>query len=130
MLLDSNIVIYSAEPEYAGLLRYIRLEPRVVSIASYIEVLGFHALDEYHKRFFEDFFQSVQMLPLTPEIADRAVELRQQRSMGLGDAIIAATALEHSITLITRNTHDFRRIANLDLHNPIPDYSTPDNTDN
>ena len=120
MLLDSNIVIYSAEHEYVGLFRHILSEPRVVSIVSYIEVLGFHALDENRKRFFEDFFQSVEMLPLTPEIANKAVELRRQRSMGLGDAIIAATALEHSLTLITRNTRDFRWIDNLDLHNPIP----------
>lgn len=46
--------------------------------------------------------------------------------MGLGDAIIAATALEHDLTLITRNTRDFHWIANLDLHNPIPDDLTPD----
>ena len=123
MLLDSNIIIYSAEPENAELLQYIRSQPRVVSIASYVEVLGFHALDESHKRFFRDFFQSVEMLQLTPEIADSAVELRQQRRMGLGDAIIAATALEHNLTLITRNTRDFRWIDILDLHNPISDDS-------
>ena len=127
MLLDSNIVIYSAEPEYVELSGYIRSEPRVVSIASYIEVLGFHALDEYHKRFFEGFFRSVEILPLTTVIADRAVELRQQHRMDLGDAISAATALEHSLTLVTRNTRDFRWIGNLDLHNPIPGDLTIEN---
>ena len=121
MLLDSNIVIYSTEPEYADLLQYMRSEPREVSIASYIEVLGFHGLDENKKGFFEEFFQFTQILPLTTEIAARAVELRQQRRMGLGDAVIAATALEHSYTLMTRNTRDFRWISGIDLHNPIPD---------
>ena len=119
MLLDSNIVIYSAEPEHAGLLQYIRSQPRVVSIASYVEVLGFHTLDEYHKRFFEDFFRSVGILQLTPEIADIAVELRQQRRIGLGDAIIAATALVHNLTLLTHNTRDFRWIEGLDLQDPM-----------
>ena len=119
MLLDSNIIIYSAEPEYDELPQYIRSQPRLVSIASYIEVLGFHALDEYHKHFFENFFESVGILQLTPEIADRAVALRQRLRMGLGDAVIAATALEHNLTLITHNTRDFQWIDALRLLDPM-----------
>ena len=68
----------------------------------------------------EEVFNSLAILPLTTEIADRAVELRQLRRMGLGDSIIAATALVHNLTLVTRNTHDFRWIDNLDLHDPMP----------
>ncbi len=37
----------------------------------------------------------------------------------LPDAIIAATALVHGLTLITRNTKDFNRIEQLDVVNPI-----------
>lgn len=38
--------------------------------------------------------------------------------MGLGDALIAATALVHGLTLVTRNVKDFRRIDGLDLLDP------------
>ena len=121
MLLDSNIVIYAAQPQHSDLLQFIRQESRAVSIVSRIEVLGFHRISARERQICEAFFLTVEMIRLSDRIVDRAVELRQQRRMGLGDAIIAATALEHSLTLITRNTHDFRWIDNLDLHNPIPD---------
>ena len=124
MLIDSNIIIYAAEPEHADLQRYLDGLSKAVSIASYVEVLGFHGLEEHEKAYFEDFFQRVETLLLTPEIAEAAIGLRQQRRIGLGDAIIAATALEHSLTLVTRNTSDFRWIDNLRLLNPIDQQHT------
>ena len=39
--------------------------------------------------------------------------------MGLGDAIIAATAMTHSMALITHNTEDCRRINGLELLDPL-----------
>ena len=119
ILLDSNIVIYSAEPEYADLQQLVEEQDTAVSIASYIEVLGFRRLDDYRKRFFEEFFRSIEVIHLTTEIADRAIGLRQQRRIELGDAIIAATALVHSIPLLTRNIGDFRWVENLDVHDSL-----------
>ena len=119
ILLDSNIVIYSAEPEYADLQQLVEEQDTAVSIASYIEVLGFRRLDDYRKHFFEEFFRSIEVIHLTTEIADRAIGLRQQRRIELGDAIIAATALVHSIPLLTRNIGDFRWVENLDVHDSL-----------
>ena len=39
--------------------------------------------------------------------------------MSLGDALIAATALDHELTFATRNTKDFDWIPNLSLINPF-----------
>ena len=50
-LLDSNIVIYSAEPEHSELQQLIEEQDTAVSIATYIEVLGFRELDERRKQF-------------------------------------------------------------------------------
>ena len=119
MLLDSNIVIYAAQTQHSALLQFIRQEPRAVSIVSRIEVLGFHRISARERQICEAFFLTVEMLRLSDRIVDIAVELRQQRRMGLGDAIIAATALEHNLTLITRNTRDFRWIEGLDLQDPM-----------
>ena len=86
---------------------------------SRIEVLGFHRISARERQICEAFFLTVEMLCISDQIADIAVGLRQQRRMGLGDAIIAATALEYSLTLVTRNTSDFQWIDNLDLYDPM-----------
>ena len=41
--------------------------------------------------------------------------------MSLGDAIIAATALIHGLTLATRNVRDFHWIDELTILDPITD---------
>lgn len=48
-----------------------------------------------------------------------AIESRRQRKMSLGDALIAATALEHRLILATRNVKDFEWITGLKIVNPI-----------
>ena len=59
------------------------------------------------------------VLPLTESVEERAIALRQERKMGLADAIIAATALVHGLTFVTRNVDDFKHIARLRLFNPF-----------
>jgi predicted nucleic acid-binding protein len=64
------------------------------------------------------------VLPADLSVAERAVALRQQRKMTLGDAIIAATALVHNLPLLTRNVDDFKNITGLRIENPLgPAYS-------
>ena len=120
MLIDSNITIYVAQRRYDGLSDFVASLPnRSVSVVSYIEALGYHRLVEPERVFLEAFFLNTDILPLTDDIADQAIRLRQQRRMGLGDAIIAATALTHNLALVTRNTEDFRRIDGLELLDPL-----------
>ncbi|MFQ5740095.1 MAG: type II toxin-antitoxin system VapC family toxin [Acidobacteriota bacterium] len=119
MLLDSNIVIYAAKPEHGVLREFIAERGPAVSVVNYIEVLGYHRLREVERGLLEEFFRAAEVLPLTEAIVERAVQLRQQRSISLGDAILAATALVHSLTLVTHNTDDFNWIAKLRLHGPL-----------
>jgi predicted nucleic acid-binding protein len=46
--------------------------------------------------------------------------------MSLGDALIAATALVHDLTLVTRNVEDFQWIQGLLLLNPFEAESRPE----
>ncbi len=48
-------------------------------------------------------------------VADEAGRLRARLRIRTPDALIAATALVHGITLLTRNTADFRRVPDLRL---------------
>ena len=44
MLLDSNIIIYSAQSQYHAIRELIAKNAPAVSAVSYIEVLGYHQL--------------------------------------------------------------------------------------
>lgn len=65
------------------------------------------------KTWFDNFLVTYcQLIPVSPEIAKRADELRgylqtQGKPRTQADIIIAATAEIHQITLVTRNTKDF-----------------------
>jgi predicted nucleic acid-binding protein len=47
-------------------------------------------------------------LPLTVETADVAARLRRTQRLKLPDAFQAAVAIQHELTLVTRNTRDFQ----------------------
>jgi predicted nucleic acid-binding protein len=63
-----------------------------------------------------------RILPVTHSVADRWGMLDGQRQMqgvplNTADGMIAATAAEHSLTLVTRNTKDFSDLG-VDVFNP------------
>src|SRR5215211_7942923 len=119
MLLDSNIVIYSTQPAHAHLRAFVTTSNPAVSAVTYVEVLGFHRLSESERLALEEFFAAALVLPIDQPVIQRAVALRQQRRMSLGDSFVAATALTHNFTLVTHNTSDFRWIPNLHVLDPL-----------
>ena len=79
MLLDSNIIIYAAQPRHAALRQFIAANVPAVSAVSYVEVLGFQGLTAPERTALEQFFAAARVLPLDQPVLDRAVALRQQR---------------------------------------------------
>jgi len=59
-----------------------------------------------------------RVLAVTPAVAERAGRIAAVRTRGLADGLIAATALEHRLTLATRNVTDFKDISGLEIVNP------------
>jgi predicted nucleic acid-binding protein len=118
-LLDSNIIIYAMKSAY-GFLGPILSAPDIYgSVINYVEVFGFHRLTNLEKVQLEQFFSNLTLLTLTPAVLDRAVQLRQNRPMKLGDSLIAATALVHNCTLITHNRTDLEWIPGLEVFDPL-----------
>ena len=119
MRIDSNVIIYAAQPANAALREFVAQHAPAVSAVSYVEVLGYHRLTEQERQHFETFFAAAPVLPLSQDVLEQAVKLRQLRKMTLGDALVAGTALVHGLTLVTRNADDFKWIAGLSLLNPF-----------
>jgi len=120
MLLDSNIIIYSHKADYPIIRDFIRDKTIYVSAISYLETLGYHQINLEEKFFLERFFSFAMQLPISDAVIKKGTELRQQKKLSVGDAIIAATALIYNETLVTRNIKDFEWIGGLQLHNPFP----------
>ncbi len=88
-----------------------------VSIITKIEVLGFNA-PENHYKLLKDFMNDSIVLELSNEIVDSCIDIRKKHKINLPDAIIAATALVYSLTIITRNVSDFKNIEGIVAINP------------
>jgi predicted nucleic acid-binding protein len=119
MLLDSNIFIYATQVKYES-LRYWCISQKIcASNITRLEVLGYHKLSEQDEKDFHTLFEKSTIYPVSSIIINQAISLRQRKSISIGDAIIAATALEYNETLVTRNETDFEWIEGLKIINPF-----------
>ena len=83
-----------------------------------MEVLGWYGATAAQIIRLKSFVDRSHVLSLTNETVEVTIAIRRQQRLKLPDAIIAATALTHKLTLITRNTADFKNIPGLQLINP------------
>lgn len=76
----------------------------------------------HEKRFIKKYLDNFPLLLITPEISQRAIELIDAYSNSYGlmlpDAMIAATALENDLTVLTYNIDDFKFIQDLKYQKP------------
>jgi toxin FitB len=116
-LIDTNILseFVRKRPD-PGVLQWAREVRRVaVSVATLEEVyFGLSWKPNPRVRLWLERFldTNCEILPVTPEIAKRSGEIRGQfqargQTRSTADMIIASTAQEHDLTLVTRNVRDF-----------------------
>ncbi|WP_020607455.1 type II toxin-antitoxin system VapC family toxin [Spirosoma spitsbergense] len=117
-LIDTNVLL-----EYvAGLLpKKARIfvenvinEDFHISVINRIEVLGHESATNE----LADFLDLATTHQLTLDVEKQTIDLRKHKKTKLPDAIIAATALVHGFTIISRNTKDFQPVAGLACINP------------
>jgi predicted nucleic acid-binding protein len=121
MLAGSNIFIYATHPDYVYLIDWIIQNTPFICPITKVETLGYHLLQSKDKILLNELFNCLGCLYPTPTTFSIAIELCQLHKMTLGDSLIAATALEHQLTLATRNIDDFKWITSLQLVNPVDD---------
>lgn len=118
-LLDSNIIIYSYQPQFSYLKPLVLDAENAVSAISQLEILGFHGISISEETYCDYVFKILQTFPIDNAVLSKAIELRKTYKMKLGDSIIAATALLANIEIYTRNLAGFIKIPNLIVVNPI-----------
>ena len=112
-LLDTNILIryLLKAPGYLDLLQQLDLAGELyISAMTRLEIV--RGMREHERQRTLSLFDSLQTIPITGEIADLAGEIiRSWRdrgtNLGDADAIIAASALQNNLALVTTNARHF-----------------------
>jgi predicted nucleic acid-binding protein len=118
-LIDSNAIIdffnYSLPENGINLL--LSVEPRI-SIITQIEVFSKKGLEPNEIEGIKQFINTATVYLVNETIALKTIDIRLNNKIKLPDAIIAATAICYDLTLITRNTSDFKTIKGLEIIDP------------
>jgi predicted nucleic acid-binding protein len=119
-LIDTNTVIEYLNgtlPDIAANL--IEQERPCVSVITRIELLVWRNATEEHLHKIREFINASIVLNLEERVILKTIEIRKLHRIKLPDVIIAATALTNNLQLITRNSADFRNVAELQVINPF-----------
>ncbi len=116
-LIDTNVIGHlfaDRLPEASKIfVKEVVNDAFIISVAVEIEALTYHETPD-KMPLIEEFINLATILPLDEAVTKKAIELRRNnRKLKLGDAIIAATAMVHELTLLTNNTKDFIKINGL-----------------
>jgi predicted nucleic acid-binding protein len=120
VLFDTDVLIRVQRGNKKAARLVEATQQRNISALTYMELLQCPQskdMQKIVKSFFADF--DFHILPLTENIGHRAAIYIEQYSLATGlragDALIAATAVENNLPLITGNKKHFKGIAGLDL---------------
>jgi len=120
MIFDTDILIWVQRGNQKAARLINRTEDRFLSVFSHLELLQ-NAKNKDQNRQSNDFLTTFgfTILPLSENIGHRALiyieEYTLSRGLRAGDAIIAATAVENNMTLVSGNAKHFRPIKELKL---------------
>lgn len=120
MLVDTDVLIWHLRGYPQATRRLDELGALTLSAVSYLEVLqGMRNKAELAavKKMLER--RAATLLPLSEAITQRAIELVESlalsRGLQMGDALIAATALDHGLPVLTANVKHFSSVEGLKI---------------
>lgn len=118
-LVDSDVIIWNWRGREAA-ADLLGAEPFAISAVTYMELVqGMRNARELRDLQSDLKLWRTTVLPITEAISDRATALVEAHFLShhlqLADALIAATAIAHQITLVTANLKHFRAVKGLEL---------------
>jgi len=118
MLVDTDVLIWHLRGYAQATRRLDELGALTLSAVSYLEVLqGIRNKAEFVavKKMLER--RAATLLPVSEAITQRAIALMESLTLShglqMGDALIAATALDHGLPVLTANVKHFGAVAEL-----------------
>lgn len=120
MIYDTDILIWVQRGNEKAAKLIEKDGEKYLSIQSYMELLQ-GAKNKTHHKHVKDFISKFEfaILPLTENIGHRALiyveEYALSSNIRAGDAIIAATAIENNVALVSSNVKHFKAVKELQL---------------
>ncbi len=103
-LLDTNAVVALLQGN-SQLLQILQNTDWIgISVISQIEFLAFSGLSELDHQLFQEFIQRVEVVGLLAKdtlLINNIIKIRQQYRLKLPDAVITATAIQNTASLVT-----------------------------
>ena len=125
MLVDTDVLIWHLRGYPQATRRLDELSALTLSAVSYLEVLqGMRNKAELVavKKMLQH--RAATLLPVSEVITQRAIELMESLTLShglqMGDALIAATAIEHRLPVLTANVKHFGAVAGLKVEAFVP----------
>ncbi|MDR0737446.1 MAG: type II toxin-antitoxin system VapC family toxin [Prevotellaceae bacterium] len=120
-LIDNNVISDYFTGQYSDkamnfVSDIINMTPNI-SVITVIEALSWHSSEKKYETVIKDFIDNSNVLGLSQKVVERCVQIRRSKKIKTPDAIIAATAIENGLTLISSD-NDFTNIPDLALINP------------
>ena len=119
MLFDTDVLIWALRGSKKAAKEIDGAESRFISAVNYMELMQ-GARNKREQIMLKQFLNELDfvVLPITEAISHRAMvfieEYALQSGIQLADALVFATACEHSLTLCSANQKHFRNIQSLD----------------
>lgn len=125
MLIDTDVLVWMTRGHAGAAARLQALTPWRISAVTYMELAqGCRDKQELARVKKGLAVGQAEILPLSAAISDRAMQpvdaYALSHGMQLGDALIAATALEHGVTVLTSNAKHFSAVDGLPVEVFVP----------
>ncbi len=126
MLFDTDVLIWALRGSVKAAKEIDEEEHRYISAVNYMELMQ-GVRDKREQTMLKNFLAALEfeILPITEAISHRAMifveEYALKSGIQLADALVFATACEHSLRLCSSNQKHFKNIASLDTKLFVPD---------
>ena len=125
LLIDTDVIIWYMRGNKKASALIDKQEPFAISAVTYMELVqGMRNRIEFNRFRRMILSKNIAIIHISEEISSRAIyyveEYSLSHSLLIADALVASTATDHGLTLVTGNAKHFRAVKDLDVRAFLP----------